>query len=418
MPIENLKRRLVFHRATSALVQVALNLWASRQAPIIVRVCGRATVPALLLACLLTPLAGCGGPTNEEPPKYRLWPVVSEEAVATGEKGEKSAGAEGKRIIVLMNGNSPFWDAVRAGMNQAANEFGVNAVLEGNNGKPEGQISKLRQFGTQSDIGAVAISATDAANAAIVDEMRALQKKGIHVVTIDSDIDRERFRDARFAFIGTDNFAGGQALGKAALALRPDGGKAVQFVGRTGAQNAIERMDGFVDGAGEKFTELDRMGDNNDRTIAREHVRNAIRNHADLNCLVGIWSYNAPAIVDVVRDMGNRDQFAIVVFDAEPLAIERMGEGDIDAMVVQNPFQMGYQGVRLMKALMERDRATVDAILPKYGQPDGDLHDTGLKVVVPNADSPVKEELFSDNTEFFTLEEFRDWLKKYNLTGS
>jgi ribose transport system substrate-binding protein len=333
--------------------------------------------------------------------------------------GSAPARVDGSgRIVVLMNGNSPFWDTMRAGINAASEEFGVEASLETNDGTPRGQIDKLRQFASQGDVAAVAIAVTDAANAAIADELRNLQDRGVKVITVDSDVDREKFRDARFAFVGTDNLAGGRELGVCAKNLRPDGGEFVTFVGRTGAQNAIERIGGFAEGAGDKFIELDKMGDENDRTRARENVRNAIRNHENLDTLVGIWSYNAPAIVDVVRELDVRDRFTIVTFDAEPGAIQNMSEGDVDAMVVQNPFEMGYQGVRLMKALVEDDQATIAEILSNRGQPDGDLYDTGLKVVVPDTDTPLKAEMFGETTQFLTLSQFREWLSKYGLEGS
>jgi ribose transport system substrate-binding protein len=343
-------------------------------------------------------------------------------AGCAGGGGGNQGGGE-KRIIILNNGDSPFWDACRAGMEEAEQdlklpEAGLRAVFESNDATPEGQLNRLRQFATQSDIVAVGVSAIDGNNVAIADQMRELRKKGIHVITIDSDVDRDKLRDARFAFIGTDNRAGGRELGKCARGLRPMGGEYVCFVGRTGAQNAIERMDGFKEGAGDKFKELDRMADENDRTRARENVRNAIRNHPGLNTLVGIWSYNAPAIADVVKDLGRRKDFTVVVFDAEPLAIQQMGEGLIDAMVVQNPYQMGYQGVRLMKALVQNDQKTIREMLPNLGQPDGDIYDTGLKVVVPDEGSPLKAEMFDKKTEFLKLSEFKNWLEKYNLTGS
>ena len=129
------------------------------------------------------------------------------------------------------------------------------------------------------------------------------------------------------------------------------------FVGRTGAHNAIERMDGLKEAAGDKFKELDRMGTRRDRTKARDNVRNALRNHPDLKLLAGIWSYNAPAIVDVIQETGKRKDVKVVVFDAEKLAIDQMGDGMIDAMIVQNPYDMGYQTARLLKA---RDRRRGD----------------------------------------------------------
>jgi ribose transport system substrate-binding protein len=328
-----------------------------------------------------------------------------------------------KRIIILTNGNSPFWDAGRAGLQDAEKQLdldkaGLRAIVEVNDGTDKGQIDKLRQFGTQTDIVAVGVSVNTAGNQAIVDEMRELQKKGIKVVTIDSDVDRAKHRDARFGFIGTDNLEGGRELGKCAKGLQPEGGEYVTFVGITGAQNAVERVGGFAEGAGPKFKSGDNMGDNNDRSKAQENVRNAMTNHPNLNTLVGIWSYNAPAIVTVVEEKKARDKYKIIAFDAEPGAIDAMGQGMIDAMVVQNPYQMGYQGVRLMKALVQDDQATIKAIRDEYGQAEPDLFDTGIKVVVPDGGSPLKAEDFGKKTQFLKLSEFRDWLKKYNLKGS
>ena len=161
------------------------------------------------------------------------------------------------------------------------------------------------------------------------------------------------------------------------------------------------------------------MGDENDPTRATNNVRNAIQNHAGkLSTLVGIWSYNAPAIADVVKELDKRNEFTIVAFDAEPIAIARMSDGMIDALVVQNPYQMGYQGVRTLKALYENDDQTIRELFPRQGQPDGDIYDTGLKVVVPNDKSSLKKEMFGEKTQFLKLAEFREWLTKYKLDGS
>jgi len=367
---------------------------------------------AAMLACAV---AGCPAET----------PEAGSNAAAVGGIPPASPAPDSlKRIMILINGDSPFWDACRVGVKDAQRDFkleesGFRAVVAENDGTPQGQLEKLRQFANQVDIAAIGVSAIDANNVAIADEMRKLQQHGVKVVTIDSDLDRDKLRDARFAFIGTDNQLGGRELGICAKNIRPGGGGYVTFVGRTGAQNAIERVGGFADGAGEKFVSLDNMGDDTDRTRARDNVRNAIRNQGDkLNTLVGIWSYNAPAIVDVVQELQVRDKTTVVVFDAEPLAITHMEGGQIDAMIVQNPYQMGYQGVRLMKALIDDDQPVVRKMFPTLGEPDGDLYDTGLKVVVPADDSPLKPDMFGKKTEFLTLETFKQWLNKYDLKGS
>ena len=351
----------------------------------------------------------------------------SSNTASTGhDTAQVAAAAAGgtKRIILLTNGNSPFWDACRAGLQDAEKEFklaeaGFTAVMETNDGTPAGQIDKLKQYGSQGDVAAIGISVTKADNAAIADELRALQKKGVKILTIDSDVDREKYRDARTAFVGTDNVVGGRVLGQCALGVRPDGGEFVAFVGLTEAQNAIERIGGFSEGAGEKFTRTDVMADDVQLDRARENVRNAIRNHPKVNTLVGIWSYNAPAIVDVVvGELNRRDDFSIVVFDAEPNTIIAMQERQVDAMVVQNPYAMGHQGVRLMLALATDQKAVVSEMLPQLGQPDGDLFDTGLKVIVPDDKSPLKSDQFGPKVEFMTLDKFREWLDKYGLKQS
>ena len=328
-----------------------------------------------------------------------------------------------KRVIFVTNGVSPFWDAARAGIEEANRELnlagsGLTAVMVTNDGTTAGQIEKLRQFASQSDVAAVAISVNDANNQAIVDELKALQAKGIPVVTVDSDVNREKFRDARRVFVGTDNFAAGRELGKAMKHLLPEGGKYVTFVGITGAQNAIDRVGGIEAGAGSSFQRLDNMGDQTDLTVARENVRAALRNHADLDALVGIWAYNAPAIVDVVKENSDRARPKVVVFDAQADTIQHMHAGFVDVMIVQDPYQMGYKAVQIMKALVLNDDQALAELYPKLGEENGDIHETGLKMVVPDGNSPLKPEHFDSNTRFYTLDEFQKWLDEYKLTSS
>lgn len=341
---------------------------------------------------------------------------------SSGSDAAPTAGAT-RRLIVLTNGNSPFWDACRAGIEDAQKELklgeaGFSASMEVNDGSVGGQIAKLRQYDGQPDIAGIAISAIDAKNAGVAEILEAFQKKGVAIVTIDSDVDRTKFRSARTAFIGTDNLRGGVALGECAKILLPEGGEYVTFDGSATAQNAQERVDGFGLGAGDSFLSKDKMSDAFDGGRARENVRNALSNHADLKALVGIYSYNAPAIVDVVKEQNKRANFKICTFDAEPIAIKNMADGMIDVMVVQNPYQMGYQGVACLKAILTKDEATLNTMLPKLGEEGGDLYDTGIKVVVPDDKSPIKADALSGKVEFLTLSEFQAWMKKYNLTGS
>ncbi len=342
--------------------------------------------------------------------------------------GEQATGSAVKRFMFLTNGDDPFWDALGAGLAEGAKQQGLEskglrAVLEKNNGTAQGQIEKLRQFASQSDIAGVAISVIQAENAAIVEEMKNLAAKGVKVITVDGDVNRATFRDARPYYIGTDNIAGGRLLGAAAKKLFASRGQTsggyVQFAGFTDNDNARTRMNGFKEAAGDAYREVDRMSDEMDLSKARDNVRSALVNHPDLAGLVGIWAYNAPAIAEVTEERGVRDRLTIVTFDAQAAAIEHMAGGRIDAMLAQNPFEMGVQTVRLLTALHEGDEATVKEMFPRAGEVDGDLYTTGLRLIVPDANTPLEAAAFSgDGVEVMSLSTFRDWLAKHGLSSS
>ena len=333
-----------------------------------------------------------------------------------------------KRLIFITNGDDPFWHACNAGLLEGAKQVdleshGLTVVMEKNNGTAQGQIEKLRQLASQSDVAGVAISVIQAENAAIVEEMKNLTAKGVKVITVDGDVNRSLFPDARPYYIGTDNVVGGRLLGRAAKKLLESrckkAGGYVQFAGFTDNDNARKRMDGFKETVGDSFEERYRMPDEMDLSKARNNVRTALVNHPDLVALIGIWAYNAPAIAEVTEERGVRDQVTIVTFDAQAAALQHMADGRIDAMVVQNPFEMGILAVKLLLAMHAGDEATIKEMFPRIGEPDGDIHTTGLRLIVPDEGSPLEATDFeADGIEFFPLSKFRAWLDTYGLSSS
>jgi len=370
----------------------------------------------LLVASLGFALSGCN---------------TSSDTTGGGGDHAGGSGTAKKRIVFLTNGDDPFWDACRTGMDKAAEEFEIETVGlshnmdKGSEFKVEKQVAKLEQYATQSDIAGVAISPVDASNRATAKALKALRDKGVKVICVDSDMDHEKYRDSRFAYLGTNNQVGGEELGKAARGILPDGGKYATFVGVKTVANAIERIGGFGIGAGDQFESLDSMADEGDENVAQENVKAVLDKHSQVDALVGIWAYNAHAIVRVVEERDIRDKTNIVVFDAASLALTDLPEGKIDAMVVQNPYQMGYLSVKLLKAMVEDDSATIQEIYPSYDpetksfkEEDGDIYNTELRVVVPGESSPLKAEMFRPETQFFLYEDFKSWLDERKLVSS
>jgi ribose transport system substrate-binding protein len=301
--------------------------------------------------------------------------------------GRKDSGGQQEtkrpRFVFITNGNSPFFDAAHKGLQDAAKEFDAEVEMIRNDMSTGGQIRRLEQVGAQRDVKGVMVSVVEPNASGIIDQMKALRAKGIPVLTLDADGQKE----TRDAYIGTNNVEAGGALGGVASQLLPEGGKAVVFVGIRSGQNALERINGFKAGAGKKIQVVDVMEDGADVNKARRNVAAALQNHPEAKMFVGIWSYNAPAIADEVEAAGKRAALKLVTFDAEPNTLLALKKGLIDVTAVQNPYQMAYLGVKVLKAMLSGDQATVKSVVGESG-----IHDTGVRLVVPDDLKGVESE--------------------------
>ena len=175
------------------------------------------------------------------------------------------------------------------------------------------------------------------------------------------------------------------------------------------AANAIERSEGFFTGAGPKFTRAELFEDSNDLARASTNVQTAVSKYPDVGILLGLWSYNAPRIAEEVASSADlRKQVTVVTFDLDELSVGHLEKGMIDASVCQNPYDMGYQGVRLLKALIQNDKKTTDEMLPGGAT----TIETGVRVIVPKADSPIK------GKNVITIEDMKKWLESKGLKSS
>lgn len=334
-----------------------------------------------------------------------------------GEKSEVVTKPGGKapaagRIVLVTNGNSDWWSAVEKGMKDAGTKFSADVEMKRNQegAGTEGQIRLLEEALGASDVKGVAVSAVEADAPGIADAMRKLKDAGKFVITIDSDVAPSAAEVRRF-YIGTDNAKAGEIAGQAAAMLRPQGGTVAVFVGTQSAANARARLEGFFTGAGSKFTKppIEVFEDQADLNRAQSLPEVAITKHPDVGVMLGLYSYNAPRIAaEVAKVPDFRKKTTIVTFDLDEQAVEHLEKGDIDVSVCQNPYEIGFQSVRLLKALIGDDKKVVEEMFPN----GKDSLDTGVRVIVPKADSPVKV------GDVITVEKMKEWLISKGLKSS
>ncbi|MBN2310858.1 MAG: substrate-binding domain-containing protein, partial [Candidatus Hydrogenedentes bacterium] len=111
--------------------------------------------------------------------------------------------------------------------------------------------------------------------------------------------------------------------------------------------------------AGTSISIIDTRTDGIDRMLAVSNVQDTLVTYPDVACLVGLWSYNGPAILNAVRDSGKLGQVKIVCFDEEDETLRGVKEGHIFGTVVQQPYEFGYRSVQLLVQLAKGDQSGI-----------------------------------------------------------
>jgi ribose transport system substrate-binding protein len=174
--------------------------------------------------------------------------------------------------------------------------------------------------------------------------------------------DSDAAKSERACYVGTDNTSAGRQAGDLIKKALPNGGKIMVFVGTLDAQNARERYTGIKESlAGSNVQIIDVRTDDTDRVRAKANVLDTIVKYGDVSCLVGLWSYNGPAILNAVKESGKAGQIKIVCFDEEDETLAGVKEGAIYATVVQQPYEFGYQAIKLMDKVLNGDKTAIPA---------------------------------------------------------
>ena len=257
---------------------------------------------------------------------------------------ESNRGGEGPaiRVSFVSNNAADFWQIAKAGVRQAEKDFNVSCDFRmPDDGTPAKQQQIVQDL-LAAGVDGMAISPIDPVN---MTELLNEVARQIPLICHDSDApDSERS-----CYVGTNNFEAGREAGKLVKQALPEGGPIMVFVGRMDVQNAIERVGGLrKELEGTDITVLDVRTDLTDRARAKQNVEDTLARHPEVKCLVGIWAYNAPAILSAVKDAGREGQIAIVAFDEEDDTLQGVKDGHVHATVVQQPYEFGYQSVRIL----------------------------------------------------------------------
>ena len=260
-----------------------------------------------------------------------------------------------KKLAFVTNNAADFWTIARKGTEKADAELtDVTVEFRLGDGTAAAQKRIVDDL-LAKGVDGIAISPVDPANQTAM--LNDAAKQAL-VFTHDSDAPDSR----RECYVGTDNVAAGRQAGELIKEALPQGGKIALFVGKLDARNAQERLQGIKETiGGTKIEVIDVRTDDTDQVRAKANVSEMLVAHPDVAVLVGLWSYNGPAIVNAVRDAGKIGQVKIVAFDEDDETLTGVKQGAIVGTVVQQPFEFGYQSITLLERALKGDRSGVPA---------------------------------------------------------
>ena len=100
-----------------------------------------------------------------------------------------------------------------------------------------------------------------------------------------------------------------------------------------------------------KFTIIDTLTDNGDRALAKKNAEVTLLKHPEVDGMVGLWAYNAPACLEAVKDANATDKVKIFSFDEDQVTLQAIQDGTMEGTIVQNPYEFGYQSIKYLNMI-------------------------------------------------------------------
>jgi ribose transport system substrate-binding protein len=280
--------------------------------------------------------------------------------------GAGSSSAGKPAVAFVSNNPESFWSIAEAGARKAEKEEDVKLYFQKPDSSDAGlQKEKVDQVLNQG-IKGVAISVIDPKTQN--DYLKSVANQ-VSFFAVDNDAPES----GRLAYIGTDNYAAGRTAGAMVKQAMPEGGTVVIFVGALESVNARQRRQGVIDElAGAKDAEIKDGATYGKYRYYKTYTdqptgqarcnEQAVQCLNELNaeknlCLVGLWAYNPPAMLTAVTSQGKTGQVKIVGFDEDPSTLEGIKKGQIFGTVVQQPYEFGYQSVKMMAKMAKGQSA-------------------------------------------------------------
>lgn len=272
-------------------------------------------------------------------------------------QGHEGNGTKRYHIVLIEQERyHPYWEMVERGAQQAAEEYEIDIEFVGavrNN--MEEQLNLLEKA-IAARVDAIIVQGLNEEKfTPLIDKAVA---RGIPVVTIDTDAPDSK----RLAYVGTDNVAAGESLGRLVVERAGESGKIGVIIGSEIAESQLQRLDGLKQVIGQ-HSGLEIVAVRSSNISHMEAIQQAsemLREHPEISIMVGTSATDALGMLQAAKSL-RRDELIIIGFDNQKETLAAIRRGEIQATVAQQPFSMGRTAVKLLY-----DHFQGEQLLPAY----------------------------------------------------
>ena len=324
-------------------------------------------------------------------PLFLLFGTIAFQSCSSGEEGGHSANSENYEIAVIPKGTShEFWKSVHSGARKAEMDLPVSITWMGPSKEDDriAQIEVVDNF-ISKGVDGIVISPLD--DTALVPVLKEAKAEGIPVVIVDSGVNWEDYA----SFVATDNRQGGVVAARHLAGLLGGEGKVIMMRYFEGSASTSKRELGFLDTIAAEFPNIEVVSGNQFGGATSDEcyqtAENLLINYQDID---GIFCACEPTTFGMLRALQDSDragEVRFVGFDATDKLLDGLRAGEIDGLVLQDPFGMGDLAVRRMVEHLE-------------GKPVDKFVDTGVQVA-------TQENVDTEEMRALWNVDFDKWLK-------
>lgn len=299
-----------------------------------------AVLGALLVIALL---GACAAPAATTAPQAAGGAATEAAKATEAAAAATTAGAKPYIPIISKGFQHQFWQAVKAGSEQAAKDFNVDITFEGP--ETEAQVDKqieMLQAALAKNPAAICLAALD--SKAVVPLLEEAKSKNIPIVGFDSGVDS----DIPVATAATDNVAAAALAADKMAELIGGEGKIAVLVHDQTSRTGIDRRDGFVNEIKAKYPKIEIVNLDygaGDQLKSTDLAKAVIQANPDLKGYFGANEGSIIGVLNAVKELGKEGKIVVIGYDSGKQQIDAINSGAEAGAITQNPVGIGYKCV-------------------------------------------------------------------------